>query len=316
MPRSKKTKHYFGTYYDLANEILSDPALRAYHYFGQFSISGMDNSRFHEKYGLNRHRTVYLKLTQGEIQITNIGKAPTLYIKARNNGWTYLTCDDMDSFSGFRKNHFDGMPFYAEIREKGQVVQSTREGRDVIYKDRNTDEVLYKTYCQKRWYPYPKVFLSESGRPLPLQQHLHQPQRYQHFGWSPEKYNCVEPASAIMGALYEHGWRGAKLSRFGDWIDSLSEELEGKLITVKPPKSGFAALVLTGNPDHFVLTASENLRGSAAHSIYQWEPERYCEFNLGPDLVNIDRLNREIAEMTEAIVKRKEARLLDTLPLC
>lgn len=314
MPRAKKTKHYFGTYYDLANEILAAPNLSDYGY-GHCSIDGND-SPFHKKYGLPSHRPVILKLSAGEIEIPNQNGAPHAYIRAVKNGWTFMTCDDIDTFSSFRKSHFDGMPFYAEIRERGQVVQSTREGRDILFRDRKTNEVLYQTYCQKRWYPYPKVYLDESGTSVANAPPVLHRQIHHHFGWHPEKYNCLQPASAIIGSLYEQGWRGAKLAKFGDWLDTLSDELEGTLFTIKPPVSKFAALVLTGNHDHFVLMASDTYRGSTAHAMYQWDEQRYCEFNLDPDNVNIDRLNREIAEIHAAIVKRKEARLLDTLPLC
>lgn len=314
MPRSKKTKHYFGAYYDVANEILAAPNVRVNNNNGHCTIDGID-SPFHEKYGIGRHRTVILKLAEGEIEITNRGKAPSLYLRARKNGWTFMTCDDMDSFSGFRKSHFDGMPFYAEIQERGQVVQTVREGRDIIYKDRKTDEVLYQTYCQPRWYPYPKVYLDESGTPVANAPPALNQQRHRHFGWQPEKYHCLQSASAFIGSLHEHGWRGARLSKFGDWLDQLSEELEGKLVTIKPPKGKFAALVLTGNADHLVLTVTEKFQGGNVHALYQWEPERFCAFDLNPD-GDVDTLGREIGDMHAAIVQRKEARLLDTLPLC
>ena len=314
MPRSKKTKHYFGAYYDVANEILNDPNVRVNNNCGHCTIDGID-SPFHEKYGIGRHRTVILKLAAGEIEITNSGKAPHLYLRDGKNGWTFMTCDDMDSFSGFRKSHFDGMPFYAEIQERGQVVQTTRDGRDIIYKDRKTDEVLYQTWCRPRWYPYPEVYLDESGTPVANAQTALKQQRHRHFGGQPEKYHCLQSASAFIGSLHEHGWRGARLSKFGDWLDQLSEELEGKLVTIKPPKGTFAALVLTGNADHLVLTVTEKFQGANFHALYQWAPEQYREFNMYPH-GDVDTLGREIGDMHAAIVQRKEARLLDTLPLC
>ena len=64
MPRSKKTKHYFGAYYDVANEILAAPNVRVNNRCGNCTIDGVD-SPFHRKYGLSYYRSVILKLAAG-----------------------------------------------------------------------------------------------------------------------------------------------------------------------------------------------------------------------------------------------------------
>ena len=316
MPRKKKQQVTLGLFHEVANEIMADPCLRQSE-TSTFTYWLDDGAPFVKKYGLKDYK-VRLRLLYGKIELDHIGigrNTPDLYVIGTRGGMTKYSCRDIDKFSCFRQSHFNPFPFTPTVTDGTNVGMSPKEGRHVVYCSRLTGRHLYRTTMTPRFYPVPHVTYGPNGEEGVAP--LNDPGvRTISFGYCLDKLNCRVPTSRFIASLYELGWRGARLSQLVDWLD---EFLGGDEVVQCVGFNNECCLVMQSKSETFSVQSSPCLdfrTGAAVLFTLSNEAKVSTDKQVITPLTPQSSITDSLNHISAALAKRREARLLDQLPLC